>query len=145
MKHPALSVVCLFIAGVALLGFAPRAGAQCPGCSGGSCIATDYYYSGNVTCMFGGCIGGNSSFNIIVPGDPVGYGVSAQWFPNQCRGTCCFGMACMIGPPQNGCGYNALRRDPKPDEMFALGLDTPFLFVRGCDGKYSVVSLITAS
>jgi hypothetical protein len=144
MKHVALNVVCLLVVGVSLLAFPPRAGAQCGGCSGGSCIATDYFNSYPVTCQ-GGCYGGLSSFNIIIPGQPDGYGDSAEWFPNQCTETCCFGYSCMAGLPQNGCPIQVLRRDLKPDEMFAVGLDMPFLFVRGCDGKYSVVSFLSAS
>jgi len=142
MKQSAFSVACLLAVGVSLLAFPDKAGAQ-SSCNGGSCTNNPNYYTWTIDCG-DSCYGGLSSYNIIVPEAPDGYGIYNIWFPNMFRETCCFGQQCMPAPPSDGCGI-ALLHDVDPSEMFALGLDTPFFFVRGCDGEYSVIRLVPNS
>jgi hypothetical protein len=152
MKHPALNVVCLLVAGVALLAFPPKAGAQCtPACQGGECTNNPDYSVYDYGCPSSGKCNGPASMQVIVPYPPVSYGVPFdEWFPYTCEYGCCSTWGCdTLGEPEwapNGCQTGiALRHDVKPNEGFARGLDRPLFFVRGCDGEYRVISFVSAS
>jgi hypothetical protein len=142
MGQSAFRVACLLAVGVSLLAFPHRAGAQC---TGGTCSDNDGYTAYSIDCP-PGCIGGLSSFTVYIPDPPVGYGIYNIWFQELNQETCCFGQSCRISvPPSYGCPVEVLLDDGKPNERFARGLDTPLLFVRGCDGEYSVISLVSKS